>query len=90
MQREEYKADLRLLKLGGRHIVLGVDWMRGISPISFDFNKMEVTPKKDGRKVMLQGYMKWGHKMIKGKKLQWLFKKKMSQVAQLFSIEATK
>ena len=48
MRGEEYQADLRLLKLGGCHIVLGVDWMRGVSPISFDFNKMEVTLDKEG------------------------------------------
>ena len=51
MQGEDYQADLRLLKLGGCHIILGVDWMREGSPISFDFNKLEVTLEKDGRRV---------------------------------------
>ena len=36
MQGETFEADLRLLKLGGCQIVLGVDWMREISSISFD------------------------------------------------------
>ena len=85
MQGEDYQANLRLLKLGECHIVLGVDWMKEVSPISFDFNKMEVTLEKEGRKVVLQGNMEVGTcKMIKGKKLQRLFKKKISQVAQLF------
>jgi len=43
MQGKEFKADLRILKLGGCDIVLGVDWMRTVSPLVFDFNKLEVT-----------------------------------------------
>ena len=50
MHGEIFEADLRLLKFGGCHIVLGVDWMKGVSPISFDFNKMEVSllKRKEG------------------------------------------
>ena len=88
MQGEAFVADLRLLKLGGCNMVLGVDWMKGASPISFDFNKMEVTLEKEGRRVTLQGNVEIGIcKMIKVKRLQKLFKCKLSQVAQLFSIE---
>lgn len=43
MQKEQFVTDLRLLKLRGCDVVLGVDWMKTISPISFDFNKLEVT-----------------------------------------------
>lgn len=43
MHRENFEADLRLLRLAGCDIVLGVDWKKGVSLISFDFNKMEVT-----------------------------------------------
>ncbi|XP_052171653.1 uncharacterized protein LOC127787633 [Diospyros lotus] len=88
MQGETFKTDLRLLKLRGCHIMLGVDWMKDVSPINFDFNKMEVTMEKDGRRVTLQGNVESGIcKMIKGKKLQKLFKYKIAQVAQLLSIE---
>jgi len=38
MQEEKFEADLRLLQLGGCDVVLGVDWMKGISLICFDFN----------------------------------------------------
>lgn len=87
-QGETFETDLRLLKLRECHIVLGVDWMKGVSPISFDFNKMEVTLKKDGQRVTLQGNVKVGAcKMIRGNRLQKLLKSKLSQVAQLFSIE---
>lgn len=36
MQGEKFETDLRLLQLGGCDVVLGVDWMKGVSPISFD------------------------------------------------------
>ena len=83
-------VDLRLLKLGGFGVVLGVDWMKGVSPISFDFNKMEVTFEKDGNTKTLSGNHESGMcKMISGKRLQRMFKSKFSQVAQLFSICAS-
>ena len=53
MQGEEFQANLRLLRLGGCHIVLGVDWMRKVSFVSFDFNNMEVTLDKKGKIVVL-------------------------------------
>ena len=46
MQGEKFDADLRLLKLGGCDVVLGIDWMKGVIPISFDFNRMEVSFNK--------------------------------------------
>lgn len=71
----------------GCDVVLGVDWMKGISPISFDFNKMEVTFEKDGSKKVLMGNPEVGVcKIISGKRLQRILKSKLSQVAQLFSI----
>lgn len=90
MHGEEFEVDLLLLKPGGCDIVLGVDWMKIVSPISFDFNKMEVTFEKDGRKMTLTGSMETrACKMITGRRLQKMLENKLSQVAQLFSIQAT-
>lgn len=70
MQGETFEADMRLLKLGGYHIVLGVDRMKGVSLISFDSNKMEVSLEKEGQGVILQGNVEMVTcKMIKGKKV---------------------
>lgn len=70
MHGESFEADLRLLKLGGCDIVLGVNWMKGVSPISFDFNKMEITFKKDGRRMTLTNNPEIRIcKMITGRKL---------------------
>lgn len=89
MQGELFETNMRLLKLGGYHIVLGVDWMKGVNPISFDFNKIEVSLEKEGRRVILQGNLKMGTcKLISGEKLHQLFRKKVSQVDHLFAIEA--
>ena len=40
MQGESFEADLQLLKLGECDMVLGVDWIREVSPICFYFNKL--------------------------------------------------
>jgi len=77
MHGEAFEADLRLLKLGGCVIVLGVDWMKEVSPINFDFNKMEVTFEKEGRRITLTGSTETGVcKMISRKRLQKIFKSK--------------
>ena len=56
--------------------------MKGVSPISFDFNKMEVTLAKEGKRVTLQGNVESGTcKMIKGKRLKKLLRYKLAQVA---------
>ena len=82
MQGERFKANIRLLKLGGCQIVLGVDWLRKVSPVSFNFNKMEVTLAKGGRRITLQGNVETGaYKLIKGKRMHKLLKCKLSQVA---------
>ena len=87
MLGEPFEANLRLLGLGGCDVVLGVDWMKEVSPISFDFNRMEVSFEKGGRRWTLFGGREAGVcKMITGKKLQKVFKNKWGWLTQLFSI----
>ncbi|XP_052203128.1 uncharacterized protein LOC127808594 [Diospyros lotus] len=89
MQGEKFETDLKLLQLGGCHVVLGVDWMKGVSPISFDFNRMEVSFEKDGRRMTLTEKSEMGAcKMISGRRLQRVLKSKWSQIAHLFSVVA--
>lgn len=89
MQGEEFSTDLRILELGGCDIILGVDWMRTVSPLTFDFNKLEVTLDLKGRKLTLKGSLEVGEcKMIIGKKLQRLLLKGKGQISQMFSIQA--
>ena len=82
MQGEEFTSDLRILELGECDIVLGVDWMRTVSPLTFDFNKLEVTLDLKGRKLTLQGSLEAGEcKMITGKRLQRLLVKGKGQIS---------
>ena len=89
MQGEKFETDLRLLQLGGCDVVLGVDWMKGVSPISFDFNKMEVSFENEGRKMTLSKGKEVGMcKMISGKRLQRVIKGKWGRWPHLFLIVA--
>ena len=69
--------------------MLGVDWMRGlslISLISFDFNKIDVSFEKKGRKMTLAGSKETGTcKLIIGKKLQKIFINKWAEAIVLNS-----
>ena len=82
MQGENFEADLKLLNLGGCDVVLGVDWMKHVSLICFDFNRMEVMFEKEGRRMTLLGSKEVGMcKMITGKRLQRILKQKMNKVS---------
>ena len=70
-------------------MVLGVDWMREVSTICFDFKKMEVTFEKGGKRITITGNAEVGTcKLISRKRLHNLFKNKWTRVTQLFSIQA--
>ena len=63
----------------------GVDWMKGVSPISFYFNQMEVSFEKRGRRMTLtSGKEVATCKMITGKRLRRVLQSKWSQLIQLF------
>ena len=71
MQSQEFVADLWVLELGGCDIVLGVDWMKTVSPLTFYFNKLEMTMEVRGKRPTLLGSLEQGEcKLIKGSKLQ--------------------
>lgn len=63
--------------------------MKGVSPISFDFNRMKVSFDKGGKRMTLTGGKEFGAcRMITGKRLHRVFKNKWCQLTQLFSIVA--
>lgn len=65
MQGHEFQTDLRVLKFGGCDVVLGVDWMRTVSPLTFDFNKLEVKVEIGNTKLTLMGIMEQGEEITK-------------------------
>ncbi|XP_052201138.1 uncharacterized protein LOC127807380 [Diospyros lotus] len=87
MQGVEFMADFRVLELRGCDVVLRVDWMKTISPLTFDFNKLEVTVEVEGRKLTLVGNLEQGEcKLISGKRLQKLIQKNSGQITHLYSL----
>ena len=91
MQSYEFVVDLRILKLGRCDMVLGVDWLRKFSPILFDFIKMKITFKKEGRMLELKGIIKTASlQSMTVEKVQKNLKTSiMGFVGQFFLIEAT-
>ncbi|XP_026416204.1 uncharacterized protein LOC113311598 [Papaver somniferum] len=89
-EEHEFQWDMRLLKLGGCDMVLGVDWMKIMSPMSFDFQKLTVTFTTNGKTITLQGNTSSAQiSMISGSDLhKWLKKNKHGLVGSLFSITA--
>ena len=70
MQGHAFQADLRVLELSDCDTMLGVDCMKTINPLTFDFNKLEVTVERGNFKLILKGTMEQGEcKWIRGKKL---------------------
>jgi hypothetical protein len=55
MQSYEFKANLRVLKLSRYDIVLGVNWLKKYSLVLFDFIKLRLSFKKEGRMIELKG-----------------------------------
>ena len=90
MQNYEFIADLRILKLGRCDMVLGVDWLRKFSPILFDFIKMKLTFKKEGRMLELRGIIETAslQAMTLGKVRKNLKTFIMGFVGQFFLVEA--
>ncbi|XP_026396090.1 uncharacterized protein LOC113290721 [Papaver somniferum] len=56
MQGNTLSRDLHLLELGGCDMVLGVDWMRELSPMLFDFKKLTITFQHQGKNIELVGH----------------------------------
>lgn len=56
MQGHTFSHDLYILELGGYDMVLGVEWMRELSHMVFDFKKMLIKFQHQGREIELVGH----------------------------------
>ncbi|XP_026459657.1 uncharacterized protein LOC113360357 [Papaver somniferum] len=90
MQGHQFQFDMRLLTLGGCDMVLGVDWMKGMSPMVFDFNKLTVEFSLEGHPIKLQGNSPTTQlSMMTSKALRkWVRQNKHGMVGRLFAINA--
>ncbi|XP_020082221.1 uncharacterized protein LOC109705849 [Ananas comosus] len=55
MQGQEFKADLRVIRLEGSSVLLGIDWLRVYGKVTFDFQQNSITVTKDGQALVLKG-----------------------------------
>lgn len=63
MQGEPYQAELRVIRLDGSSIILGIDWLKAYGKVTFDYNDNSVTFSRDSKQTTLKG-------IIEGSKLQ--------------------
>ncbi|XP_027171840.1 uncharacterized protein LOC113771462 [Coffea eugenioides] len=55
MQGHRFAHDVFVLDLEPYDLILGVDWMKSYSPITFDFKKLNLSFEKGGEQVVLNG-----------------------------------
>ncbi|CAL1379505.1 unnamed protein product [Linum trigynum] len=70
MAGHQFVHDVRVLKLGSHDLVLGLDWLRTVSPVKFDFINLQLFFDLQGQEVVLTGAEDVGDcKAITGKGL---------------------
>ncbi|XP_071940002.1 uncharacterized protein [Coffea arabica] len=55
MQGHRFTHDVFVMDLEPYDMILGVDWMKSYSPITFDFKRLNLSFEKGGEQVMLKG-----------------------------------
>ncbi len=55
MNDQPYKADLRIIRLEGSSMVLGIDWLRTYGKVTFDYTDNMVTLDENRRQLVLKG-----------------------------------
>lgn len=77
VQGQHFNTDLRPFHLGASDVILGVDWLKLHSPVTFDYNKCSITLDKDNKPLLLKGIKTVGTlQFISGKSLKKMMKNK--------------
>lgn len=58
IQGYHFVFNLRTLDLGDWGVILGTDWMRHYSPITFDFQSFNIQMMQEGQQITLKGSVK--------------------------------
>lgn len=90
MQGHTFSHDLYILELGGYDMVLGVEWMRELSHMVFDFKKMLIKFQHQGREIELVGHKEEAAlSQMSGTMIRRLLKKgKQGFIGQFFFLSA--
>lgn len=76
MGKCKFIAPVRLLKLGGCDMVLGVDLLNKLGPITLDFNMHQMQFQREGKTIIIQGNEEEVKiSMINGKQLKRMVRK---------------
>lgn len=55
MQNHRFIANIRVLKLAGCQMVLGVDWLKDFGHVTFDFKNLTLQFNHQGKTILLKG-----------------------------------
>jgi len=72
LQSTKFQSDILLIPLQGVDMVLGVQWLETLGPISWEFKKLEMRFKFANQKVLLHGIHSGSVREMKVQKLQKL------------------
>lgn len=88
MQGMECQFQMRVLKLGGSDMVLGVDWLSQFNPVVFDFQRSSIKFSYQGMEVELKSaIMDEELLMMEGRQMnQWIRRQPYGIIAQLQAI----
>lgn len=88
MQGTDFKADMRVLPLQGCDMVLGIQWLSTLGPITWDFQNLCMEFHLNGKKHVLRGGKKEENSLVGSSKMNRILKKSVSGVlaAQIFSL----
>lgn len=66
----EFKADFMVIPMGGYDVILGVQWLSTLGPITWDFKELEMSFKWLNRRVMLHGIKPGSVREVKAKRVE--------------------
>ena len=80
MQGQKFCHSVYLLELEPYDLIIGVDWMKAYSPLTFDFKQLQVSFSKDGDMATLRGDEGTANtRMTKGEVAKRYMRKKLKQ-----------
>ena len=87
MQGKEFKADMRLIPLGGCDMVLGIQWLAQLGPILWDFKNLRMKFSWNGKKMVLCGATKGPMKLVSALQIEKDLHAPTMATTQIFSMQ---
>ncbi|GAU24592.1 hypothetical protein TSUD_289530 [Trifolium subterraneum] len=75
LQQVSFTADVIVLPLVCCDLILGIQWLKALGPILWDFDKLQMEFSTNGRKVVLRGAKTPSFKLINNKSFAQMVKK---------------